>query len=342
MRICVVSTTVLTVPLAGYGGLEEIAYLQAVGLAKKGHEVMLVAPRGSRAPGCHLHETTLMEHEELAFSGYRPKLGSFDAIIDHSWMKYAVLLKMENQIKAPVLLWTHAPVNTMWEKPPPLPKPCIVCISKDQAAHAKELWGVNARVCYNGIDIDFYRSHATSTRGNRYLFLARFSSIKGPHLAVEAAMRTNIELDLVGDDKLTAEPAYLEQVKKAVQSYGGKASFIGPVSREKAVEYFSTRKALLHMNQSYREPFGLAPLEAQLCGMPVIAFDNGAMRETIKPGETGFLVRSTDEVVKLVLEDAVSKINPLACREWAKQFSVEAMVSRAEELCKEAIEKGGW
>ena len=37
------------------------------------------------------------------------------------------------------------------------------------------------------------------------------------------------------------------------------------------------------------------------------------------------------------LEQAIAK----CCREWASQFSIENMVKRYEELCKEAIE-GGW
>jgi glycosyltransferase involved in cell wall biosynthesis len=37
------------------------------------------------------------------------------------------------------------------------------------------------------------------------------------------------------------------------------------------------------------EPFGLAPLEANACGTPVIALAEGGVRETIVPGENGLL-----------------------------------------------------
>jgi hypothetical protein len=46
-------------------------------------------------------------------------------------------------------------------------------------------------------------------------------------------------------------------------------------------------------------------------------------------------------VVELVKSDAVKKLKPERCREWASQFSIENMVKRYEDLCKEAIE-GGW
>jgi len=342
VKICVISTTVMVHPPMGYSGLEMLAFQQAEGLAKKGHEVVLVAPKGSQASGFELHGTTLMEPEEQAFAGYKDRLLKFDVIVDNSWQKWSYLQKMHGKMKTPVLGVLHAPCNTMYVKPPPVPFPCLVAISKDQAAHAGEIWGVNARVAYNGVDLNFYQNTDKFPRNSRYLFLARFSTIKGPHIAVDVARRTGIELDLVGDDTLTAEPEYLKRIKEQVKETGGRIVFVGPASRQKCVDYFSTRKVLLHMNQSYREPFGLAPVEAQACGMPVIAFDNGAMRETVKPGETGFLVKSPEEVEKLIREDAVSKISHQACREWVRQFSVEAMIDRYEQLVKEAVEGGGW
>ena len=86
----------------------------------------------------------------------------------------------------------------------------------------------------------------------------------------------------------------------------------------------------------------MAPVEAQLCGMPVIAWKNGAMPETVKHGETGFIVNSQNEIENLIRSDAVSTLKSSNCREWASQFSYERMVSRYEELCLEAIDSGGW
>ena len=40
------------------------------------------------------------------------------------------------------------------------------------------------------------------------------------------------------------------------------------------------------------EPFGLAPLEAGACGVPVVAVAEGGVRETIVDGVTGLLVRN--------------------------------------------------
>lgn len=338
MKIVIISTTIMTLPPAGYSGLEMLAHQQAEGLAKLGHQVLLVAPVGSVVtPGVELHGTTLREHEAAAYTGYGPRLKDWDVVIDNSWEKFAYMDKVECRLKTPVLGVCHAPIGTMYRRSPPMPRPCMICISHDQAEEAKAFWGIDVRVVHNGVYTDFYKPQPV-TRTDRYLFLARFSRIKGAHIALDVATRTGIGLDLVGDDKITGEPEY---AKECVARSIGKMKYHGGVSREETVKWFSQAKAMLHMNQLFREPFGLAPVEAQCCGCPVIAFDNGAMRETIKPGETGFLVHTPEEVDELVKADAVSTIRPDRCREWASQFSVENMVKRYEEVCKEAID-GGW
>ncbi len=55
------------------------------------------------------------------------------------------------------------------------------------------------------------------------------------------------------------------------------------------------------------------------------------MRETIKHGETGFLVKSVTEVEDLVRSNAVAKISPEACRKNAERFSVKAMTDAYEK-----------
>jgi glycosyltransferase involved in cell wall biosynthesis len=342
LKIMVISTTVYPCPPPAYSGLEMVAYLQAVGLARRGHTVTLVAPHTSPPPpeGVILWRSTLGEPEGQAYNyGYHPEVLKQDVIIDNSWEKWSYMAKIQGKTNIPILGVCHAPCNTMYQTPPPLVHPCLVCISKDHSVGAMESWGMPARTAYDGVDVDFYRALPNIQRNDRYLFLARMSKIKGPQIATDVARKLRIPLDLVGDDKFTNEPQLSQRlIAQAVNNI----TYHGGVSRERCVEFFSKNKALLHMNLLFREPFGLAPVEAQLCGMPVIAYDNGAMRETIKHGETGFLVKSQEEVEELIKTDAVASIKPEACREWASQFSVKAMVDRYEELIYEALDTGGW
>ena len=54
------------------------------------------------------------------------------------------------------------------------------------------------------------------------------------------------------------------------------------------IELYSNAKALI---QCGSEDFGLAPLEANAAGIPVVAFGNAGALETVIHGETGILFR---------------------------------------------------
>lgn len=194
-------------------------------------------------------------------------------------------------------------------------------------------------MCHNGVDPDFYKPLGIP-RTKRFLFLARFSTVKSPDLCQDACLAAGVGLDMVGDTSITGEPQYLEKCKQKAD--GKQIRIIGGVSRGETVLWYSQAYGFLHLTRNFREPFGLAPVEAQLCELPTIGWHYGALPETIKHGETGFLVRSLEEVTSLLKSDAIHTINRSRCREWAATFSVDRMVDRVEALCLEAINSGGW
>lgn len=342
MKICVISTTILPalpMKLGGYGGLEFIAWATANGLARRGHEVLLVAPKGSACPdGATIHETTIGESELQSYSGYWQKLTQQDIVIDHTWFKCSYLLKAEGVLKIPILGVCHAPIETMYQSPPPVEYPCLVGISQDMTDNISAHLGVPARTAYNGLDIDFYKNNGEA-RTDRYLFLARMSKIKGPHIAVDLARKFRFPLDLVGDDKITGDPEYAQRLYNQAKS-SLNIKYHGGISRQDTIGFYSRAKIMLHMNKSFREPFGMAPVEAQLCGLPVIAYDNGAMRETILHGKTGFVCKTDAEVEAVIKDDLCASIKPEDCRDWASQFSLSNMISGYEKLIQEAKDMG--
>ena len=377
MKIAVISTGVFRLcspsGTVGYSGLEVLAWQQAKGLAERGHDVILIAPDGSECPGVRVVECgpegrvseegmfggfgNIMAEDKKtvlrpAHPGYWQALLDRDVVIDNSWQKWAYILKAEGRLTCPVLGVCHAPVNTMFGSPPPVEKPCIVCISQDQANHYEALFSPGkAKVCYNGVDTSVYRPLGIP-RSGRFLFLARFSRIKGASLACDACREAGVGLDLVGDHTITGEPEYLDEVKRKCD--GKQIRMVGPATRGECVWWFSQAHVLLHPNfpapqlghPGFREPFGLAPVEAMACSTPCIAGDYGAMRETISNGLAGWLVNSLEELVQRVRWLAVQESQDFRdirdrCRDWASRFSIENMVARYEQLCQEAIE-GGW
>jgi glycosyltransferase involved in cell wall biosynthesis len=360
MRILVVNTCIFPVPLTNYGGLEAIAWWCAKGLAERGHDVSMIAAQGSICPGVNVIEALPPGHgderaayggctyrnangEDVQWSGYWQKLIEMESAgggvcIDHSWNKYSALLRMEGRIpRVPILAVLHAPVNTMINSVPPEGVASFICISDDQKQNFEALFSPRkARRCYNGIDLDFYKP-LDVPRSNRLLFLARFSTIKGASIALEVCREADVEIDLIGDRQITGEPAYYNYCCSLAD--GVKRKVIDGVGRGQTVWWYSQAKAFLHPNKYFREPLGLAPLEAQACGLPVCAWSLGAMTETINHGETGFLVNSEKEMLEVVKTDALSGLNRNRCREWASQWSIEKMVDAYEQRCIEAMDK---
>lgn len=348
----------------GYSGLECIAGQTAVGLAEKGHYVAIVAPDGS----CCRNVTNIAVgpagrvNEQMAYERYKNEIPKFDVIIDNSWMKFSYLAKAEGKTKISILGVFHAPIPSqyaVWPPHynglPPIQKACPVCISQDQANHFEAIHGTESRIAKNGIDTEHYKSIGCP-RSERFLFLARFSSIKGADIAIESCLKAGVGLDLIGDTTITGEPDYLKKCMDMAEYWsegwdhaknGKQIRILGGVSRGECVWWMSQAKCFLHSTgMRFREPYGLAPVEAGACGNPVIAWNYGALRETVIHGKTGWLVKSNEEfvdVIKKVRNEGVSDQMRVDCREnIVSKCSVDIMCCRYEELCKEALDSGGW
>ena len=67
----------------------------------------------------------------------------------------------------------------------------------------------------------------------------------------------------------------------------------------------------------WEEPFGMVMVEALACGTPVIAFPEGAARELVIDGKTGFLV--DDERAMAVAIGRLPQIAARDCRAWVSR-----------------------
>jgi len=64
--------------------------------------------------------------------------------------------------------------------------------------------------------------------------------------------------------------------------------FVGKIARTEMARFYSAADVFVY--PGIREPLGLVYLEAQSCGLPVVAFDNAGVPEAVRNGETGLLV----------------------------------------------------
>ena len=86
------------------------------------------------------------------------------------------------------------------------------------------------------------------------------------------------------------------------------------------------------------EEFGIAAVEAQAAGRPVVGVDRGGLRETVVPGETGVLVPPDDVgALATALREDFTAFDPAAIRAHAEGFArpvfQEKMRALVESTC---------
>jgi glycosyltransferase involved in cell wall biosynthesis len=104
----------------------------------------------------------------------------------------------------------------------------------------------------------------------------------------------------------------------------------------------------LHLNTSQGEGWGLCVLEAAALGVPTVAYDVDGLRDAVRDGETGWLVRP-GERIEDVTERALKELaNPVrraelsaACRTWASQFDWDHSAGALAGLIGSALLRAG-
>jgi glycosyltransferase involved in cell wall biosynthesis len=125
----------------------------------------------------------------------------------------------------------------------------------------------------------------------RILTVGRMVERKGFQDVIAALRRVpGAELVVVGGP---VEPLYSRLVRYA-QACGvaDRVTFAGAVPREEMPSWY--RSADVVVSAPWYEPFGLTPLEAMACGVPVVASGVGGLTDTVVDGITGVLVPPRD------------------------------------------------
>ncbi len=153
-------------------------------------------------------------------------------------------------------------------------------------------YGLDAWVCYLGVDADLFKP-GNGGRCDYVLGVGAVLWTKGIDriiralAAIEPARRPL--LLWLGN---AADERYQADCLSLAQRLGVRVEFRVMVSDAELVAGMQRARAFIYASRL--EPFGFAPLEACACGTPVVAIAEGGVRETIVPGETGVMVDNDD------------------------------------------------
>jgi glycosyltransferase involved in cell wall biosynthesis len=150
-------------------------------------------------------------------------------------------------------------------------------------------------VIYPGVDAAWYCPDPAAGRAPRptFLYLGRLKRYKGVDIALRAVAEAraggcDAVLEIAGQG---SDRARLENVARAA-GLGGAVRFLGFVPEEEKRRLL--RRAWAVVLPSPKEGWGITNVEAAACGTPALASDSPGLRESVRHGETGFLVPHGD------------------------------------------------
>lgn len=155
------------------------------------------------------------------------------------------------------------------------------------------VYGINARVNYLAVDLDKFTYHDGLDRENLVMSVGRSYPEKGYAFLIQALAQIPETIRprflIVADMRDPDEERYFLQIAERQNVDVTITSAISSKELTALVDWY--RKAKLLVYAPIMEPFGLAPLEAMACGLPVVAVKEGGVRESLVHEQTGLLTQ---------------------------------------------------
>ncbi|OGH42475.1 MAG: hypothetical protein A3H79_03085 [Candidatus Levybacteria bacterium RIFCSPLOWO2_02_FULL_36_8b] len=357
MRIAILGSVALPVPPPAQGGTEWIAYYQAKGLAERGHQILLLAARGTSKGFDSVPNIKIVEvgggdvvSGSNAERTFDPALveGSrkirleivyltqaAKALMDHKDEYEIVLNNMRGEtLFLPIArLLNKSFVNVMHlDLFPELAetfldfKANIITISN---AQRKDFPNLNyLDTVYNCVDVDKFTFNGAPQ--DYLLMVGSIGRHKNQGEAIAVAKELGMKLVLAGKIR---DQDYFEELKKDID--GGKIKHIGEIEFEEKVKLYQNAKAFIFPIK-WEEPFGLVMIEAMACGTPVVTYNHGAVSEVVADGLTGYVVDNHSQMIEAVKK--ISVIDRAACRKHIEEnFTIEKMIDGYEKALQTLI-----
>ncbi|HET8714065.1 MAG TPA: glycosyltransferase [Gemmatimonadales bacterium] len=277
------------VPVAKYGGAQRIVVWLSQALVELGHDVTLLAGRGSRVPGVRVVEVDAEDVRRAAFDVREYVPGPVDVMHYHGLV--------DHPPNAPFVATLHGNLGAGQVAPP-----YVIGVSENHARRH----GIASYV-YNGVRLDEYEFRPDKSDFD--LFLARLHSAKGWRVAVQLAKQERFRLVIAGGWR----PTLSHWLK-----------FVGEVGGEKKRELLAAARCLW-MPVQWEDPCPVNVIEALASGTPVIATPRGSLPDLVGP-DGGAIGASVDELI--AIRRRLADFDPRACRRRAEQYFSHLRMAR--------------
>ena len=198
----------------------------------------------------------------------------------------------------------------------------------------------DAKEFFCGKQGNYFFSPSRFTSQKNQIFLIRAFAEFCDIIRKETNNESEFQLILAGSDPETSDEAkkYFEVLKDYISGLRNeiknKIEFVLDKSRKDILEFYSNSFVVLYAGRN--EDFGQIPVEGMLSCKPVIALDEGGMRETVTDGVSGYLVRTPSEMAEKMLVLAkdwrLAKSMGENGRKMALRFDDDIFISKIKEI----------
>jgi glycosyltransferase involved in cell wall biosynthesis len=184
----------------------------------------------------------------------------------------------------------------------------FIAISSEVRQRIARFYGRDSVIIYPPVKTE--RFQIADSVGDYFLCLGRLIPYKRVDLAVQACTQLNLPLWVAGDGR---DRARLERLA------GPTVKFLGRVPDADVPGLMARAKAFIFPGH---EDFGIAPVQAQAAGRPVIAFAGGGALDTVIEGQTGHLFheQNLQSLISSLQSFNANNFNPATIRNFALKF----------------------
>lgn len=202
----------------------------------------------------------------------------------------------------------------------------FIAISRAIQARIEKYYRRDSTVIYPPVETD--RFVPAPVRDDYALIVSRLIPYKRIDLAIHAFNALGRPLVIIGEGR---DRAALERIA------GPTVRFLGRVDDSELPDWLGRARLFLFPGE---EDFGIAPLEAQAAGVPVVAFGAGGALDTVIDGATGILFHepTPEALTEAVLRLDSLRLDPALIRAHARTFDTAHFKARLSEHIERALD----
>ena len=295
------------------------SYLDKIPFAQTHHRLLLPLMPAAIESLDFCHYDVIVSFSYAVAHGVQINNGGRHVAYTYTPMRYAwsdINIDGTHSRKNPMLNWVLDNFRT-WDKAAASRVHEFAAISQGIAKRIQSSYQRGSRLIYPPVEIE--RFHPNGERGDYFVTLSRLVAHKRTDLIIEAFSRLNLPLKIIGDGP---------QRKKLQRHATPNIEFLGYQPDETVAQLVSKARGFVCAAE---EDFGIAIVEAQAAGCPVIAYKAGGALETVTAGTTGLFFEE-QSVPSLI--DAIQKFN-----DSAHCFRQSDLVENARRFSKERFTK---